>query len=367
MRVRFGYTGRGGEMTDRDVEPYRLVATGRRWYLLAWDGRREDWRTFRLDRMAGVRASTFRFRPRPAPDAVEHVRRAVTRAGYAHRVRVRLTADVEAVRRRVPAAYGVATQVRPGVTDLESSADDLASLARHLTMAAFDLAMDLRSDLVETDVQRTKDGVLVLVHDTDLKRTTNIEQRYPGRRSYAVKDTTWAEIKTLDAGSWKAAKYRGERIPTLSSLVRRVKERRSGLLLELKSPSLYPGIEQQIDRIFRASGFVSYGRATGKVQVQSFDFTSMKRYHAIDPWMPVGLLGRPYRWELDDLTWADQVNPNYLASDATYVRDLHAQGFVSYTWTVNDEIGMNMVLDRGHDGIITNRPDLAHSVLLTRG
>ena len=235
------------------------------------------------------------------------------------------------------------------------------------TMAAFDLAMDLRSDLVETDVQRTKDGVLVLVHDTDLKRTTNIEQRYPGRRSYAVKDTTWAEIKTLDAGSWKAAKYRGERIPTLSSLVRRVKERRSGLLLELKSPSLYPGIEQQIDRIFRASGFVSYGRATGKVQVQSFDFTSMKRYHAIDPWMPVGLLGRPYRWELDDLTWADQVNPNYLASDATYVRDLHAQGFVSYTWTVNDEIGMNMVLDRGHDGIITNRPDLAHSVLLTRG
>ena len=235
------------------------------------------------------------------------------------------------------------------------------------TMAAFDLAMDLRSDLVETDVQRTKDGVLVLVHDTDLKRTTNIEQRYPGRRSYAVKDTTWAEIKTLDAGSWKAAKYRGERIPTLSSLVRRVKERRSGLLLELKSPSLYPGIEQQIDRIFRASGFVSYGRATGKVQVQSFDFTSMKRYHAIDPWMPVGLLGRPYRWELDDLTWADQVNPNYLASDATYVRDLHAQGFVSYTWTVNDEIGMNMVLDRGHDGIITNRPDLAHSVLLARG
>lgn len=143
VRVRFGYTGRSGEVSDRDVEPYRLVATGRRWYLLAWDGRREDWRTFRLDRMSGVRASTFRFRPRPAPDAVDHVRRAVTRAGYAHRVRVRLTADVEAVRRRVPAAYGVATQVRPGVTDLESSADDLASLARHLTMAAFDLGATL--------------------------------------------------------------------------------------------------------------------------------------------------------------------------------------------------------------------------------
>ncbi|WP_338539043.1 WYL domain-containing protein [Janibacter terrae] len=143
VRARFGYTGRGGEPTERDVEPYRLVATGRRWYLLAWDGRREDWRTFRLDRMAGVRASTFRFTPREAPDAVEHVRRAVTRAGYAHRVRVRLTADVEAVRRRVPAAYGEASEVSPGVTDLESHADDLADLARHLTMAAHDLGARL--------------------------------------------------------------------------------------------------------------------------------------------------------------------------------------------------------------------------------
>lgn len=143
VRARFGYTGRTGDVTERDVEPYRLVATGRRWYLLAWDGRREDWRTFRLDRMAGVRASTFRFTPRPAPDAVEHVRRAVTRAGYGHTVRVRLTADVEAVRRRVPPAYGTATAVGPGVTDLESSADDLADLARHLTMAAYDLSATL--------------------------------------------------------------------------------------------------------------------------------------------------------------------------------------------------------------------------------
>ncbi len=143
VRARFGYTARGGEQSERDVEPYRLVATGRRWYLLAWDVRREDWRTFRLDRMAGVRASTFRFTPREAPDAVEHVRRAVTRAGSTHTVRVRLTADVEAVRRRVPAAYGIVTEVRPGVADLESSADDLADLARHLTLAAYDLGASL--------------------------------------------------------------------------------------------------------------------------------------------------------------------------------------------------------------------------------
>lgn len=143
VRVRFGYTGRTGETTERDAEPYRLVATGRRWYLLAWDRTREDWRVFRLDRMAGARASTFRFTPRAAPDAVEHVQAAVTRGGRAHRVRVRLGADVDAVRRRVPAQYGTARRVGPGVTELESSADELADLARHLVLAAHDIGARL--------------------------------------------------------------------------------------------------------------------------------------------------------------------------------------------------------------------------------
>lgn len=143
VRARFGYTSRAGDHVDRDVEPYRLVATGRRWYLLAWDLHREDWRTFRLDRMAGVRSSTFRFTPRPTPDPVEHVRRAVQRTGDAHRVRVRLTADVDAVRRRIPDQYGTSRQVSPGVTEVVSSSDDLAGLARHLTMAAFDVGARL--------------------------------------------------------------------------------------------------------------------------------------------------------------------------------------------------------------------------------
>ena len=143
VRARFGYTSRTAEDSDRDVEPYRLVATGRRWYLLAWDVRREDWRTFRLDRMAGVRASTFRFTPREAPDAVEHVRRALTRSGYAHTALVRMTADVDAVARRLPAQYAEAREVSPGVTEVVSSADDLGMLARHLVLAAFDLGARL--------------------------------------------------------------------------------------------------------------------------------------------------------------------------------------------------------------------------------
>jgi len=139
VRARFGYTGRTGRVSDRDVEPYRLVATGRRWYLLAWDLQREDWRTFRLDRMAGVRASTFRFTPREEPDALARVAAAVTHTGDAHRVTVRYATDLASVRRRIPAAYGEARAVGPDLTEVVSSADDLGMLARHLVLAAVDL------------------------------------------------------------------------------------------------------------------------------------------------------------------------------------------------------------------------------------
>jgi predicted DNA-binding transcriptional regulator YafY len=77
VRVRFGYDARDGAASERWVEPCRLVATGRRWYLMAWDVDREDWRTFRLDRMRSVVPSTWRFKQRDHPDPAEYVRRSV--------------------------------------------------------------------------------------------------------------------------------------------------------------------------------------------------------------------------------------------------------------------------------------------------
>ena len=75
-RIRFGYTARGGEETSRHVEPYRLVSLGRRWYLVAFDLHRQDWRSFRLDRLVTPRSTTLRFTPREVPggDAVAFVR-----------------------------------------------------------------------------------------------------------------------------------------------------------------------------------------------------------------------------------------------------------------------------------------------------
>ncbi|NNG18671.1 WYL domain-containing protein [Naumannella sp. ID2617S] len=143
VRVRFDYTARDGAATERHVEPYRLVTTGRIWYLFCFDLDREDWRTFRLDRMSGLHVTTFRFRPRPTPDPVEHVQRAWSRSSWRHTVTVLLGAPLEQVQRRIPQRYGTCTAVGPDRTRAVCGADELTELALHLAWAAIDLDADL--------------------------------------------------------------------------------------------------------------------------------------------------------------------------------------------------------------------------------
>ena len=132
VRVRFGYDARDGAATERWVEPVRLVATGRRWYLMAWDVDREDWRTFRLDRMRSVAPSTWRFTPREHPDPAEYVQRSVTRAPYGHHARVLVHAPIEEVAARTDERWVDLTAVDGGTTLLEASADALEWLAFHV-------------------------------------------------------------------------------------------------------------------------------------------------------------------------------------------------------------------------------------------
>jgi predicted DNA-binding transcriptional regulator YafY len=130
--VRFAYLDRTGEATDRLAEPYRMVATGRRWYLLAWDLDRDDWRTFRLDRMREVTATTWVFAPRDAPDAVEYVSRSITQSPYRHVARVRFDAPAETVARLIPPSAGTVEPVDDATCVLTAGADHLDHLCVHL-------------------------------------------------------------------------------------------------------------------------------------------------------------------------------------------------------------------------------------------
>lgn len=138
-QVRLDYRDRGGQDTERRVEPYRIVVLGRRWYLLAYDPERADWRTFRLDRIQAVHRSRWRFTPRAdVPDPATHVQRAVTTAPYRYRARVVVHATTDEVLRCFPPGFGTLTELRPvdnpegPACRLETGAADLDELAWYL-------------------------------------------------------------------------------------------------------------------------------------------------------------------------------------------------------------------------------------------
>lgn len=102
-RLRFSYTAASGEQAARHVEPHRLVSLGRRWYLVAFDMTRQDWRSFRLDRLENPRSTAMRFRPRELPggDAAAFVRSGIANLPTSRQVEVLLHASAAAVRSRV--------------------------------------------------------------------------------------------------------------------------------------------------------------------------------------------------------------------------------------------------------------------------
>ncbi|MFC4783713.1 helix-turn-helix transcriptional regulator [Nocardioides sp. MAHUQ-72] len=138
VRVEFTYVALGAEPGARRVEPYQLVATGRRWYLMAFDLDRDDWRSFRLDRMSEVRPTTWRFARRDHPDPASYVQRSVTVSAYPHRARVRIHAPVEEVRAVTTPASVTLEPIDEQSCLLLSGAGSLHALALHLGLLGWD-------------------------------------------------------------------------------------------------------------------------------------------------------------------------------------------------------------------------------------
>jgi predicted DNA-binding transcriptional regulator YafY len=141
QHVQFDYAARDAPATARQVEPYRMVAAGRRWYLMAWDVDRADWRTFRLDRMSGVTATTWTFSPRAAPDAREYVARSVTQSPYRHLVKVRFAASAAHVADCISPTAGTVEPLDENACVLTAGTDHLDHLAAHVATVGVDFAI----------------------------------------------------------------------------------------------------------------------------------------------------------------------------------------------------------------------------------
>ncbi|WP_159940123.1 MULTISPECIES: glycerophosphodiester phosphodiesterase family protein [unclassified Nocardiopsis] len=234
------------------------------------------------------------------------------------------------------------------------------------TLSSFDAAHRLGAETVEIDVQRTADDVLVLLHDTSLERTTDVEEVFPDRESYEVGDFTLEEVERLDAGSWFGRSFEGEAVPTFAQALDRLEELELNLFLEVKKPELYPGIEKEIAAELTGRGAwlePAPAREPVRLLVQSFDWESVRRSKDLLPSVPHALLGRVPESQISDHAWAQMINPNHTTIDEAYVERVHEAGLEIMPYTVNERSRMDTVLGWGVDGFITDFPDIGREAI----
>jgi predicted DNA-binding transcriptional regulator YafY len=149
--LRFRYRSRDGTDSRREVEPHSVVNYGRRWYLVAWDRRREDWRTFRLDRLEGPAPMGVRFGPRPLPakDAAAYVEGSIAGAPNRFEAVVALHAPAPEVARRIPSHWGAVEPIDERTCEFRTGDEDLGWLALRIAMLGVDFEVREPPELVE--------------------------------------------------------------------------------------------------------------------------------------------------------------------------------------------------------------------------
>ena len=149
--IRFKYQDRTGSATLRLVEPHRLVHTGYRWYLVAWDISRKDWRTFRIDRIDGKTKSSTRFSPRKPPegDFAKFVSKSLSQVPYPVRARITLHASLEALSRRIPPSAGVLQSIDENSCMLQTGSYSLEGIAMHLSWLGVDFRVHEPPELID--------------------------------------------------------------------------------------------------------------------------------------------------------------------------------------------------------------------------
>jgi predicted DNA-binding transcriptional regulator YafY len=149
--IRFAYRRRDDDESRREVEPHSVVNLGRRWYLVAWDRGRGDWRTFRVDRMTDPTATGVRFAPRklPAKDGAAFIQRSMTTAPHRYEARVTLHVPADEIKRRVSPYWGTITPIDERTCSYTSGDDDLHWLAMRIVMLGVDFEVSEPPELVE--------------------------------------------------------------------------------------------------------------------------------------------------------------------------------------------------------------------------
>lgn len=214
---------------------------------------------------------------------------------------------------------------------------------------AFSDAISVGADFIELDVQQTRDGVLVVMHDSNLKRTTGVNKD--------IWDVDYADIQNLDAGSWFDPAYANARIPTLEETLQFV-DKRARLNIEIK-PTKHGSdtLEQDVAEL------ITQYQYTDACYVTSFSYSSLKKVKEVNPEIRTGYLMSVAYGQFYSLKYADAFSLNKVFVTSQVVNAAHQQGKQIFAWTVNSMSEVRSLCNLHVDSIITDDPVMVQNVI----
>lgn len=225
----------------------------------------------------------------------------------------------------------------------------LSADAPENTLYAFSDAISVGADFIELDVQQTRDGVLVVMHDSNLKRTTGVNKD--------IWDVDYADIQNLDAGSWFDPAYANARIPTLEETLQFV-DKRAKLNIEIK-PTKHGSdtLEQDVAEL------ITRYQYTDACYVTSFSYGSLKKVKEANPEIRTGYLMSVAYGQFYSLKYADAFSLNKVFVTSQVVNAAHQQGKQIFAWTVNSMSEVRSLCNLHVDSIITDNPVMVQNVI----
>jgi glycerophosphoryl diester phosphodiesterase len=224
------------------------------------------------------------------------------------------------------------------------------------TLAAFRLAVEQGADAIELDVDLTRDGHAIVMHDATIDRTTDGHGR--------VADLTLEEIRRVDAGAWKDPAFKGERVPLLEEVFEAVGQRLL-INIEIKDMSLRGnGVEAKVAALIRQHDLLD------RVIISSFNPFALRRVKRVNAQLACGLIYAPdlpiylrKAWLSPFIPGLNARHPHYSQVDRALVDKFHAQGLVVSVWTVNQAGIARAMIKAGVDSMIGDDPALLRETL----
>ncbi|MBQ3583517.1 MAG: glycerophosphodiester phosphodiesterase [Lachnospiraceae bacterium] len=216
------------------------------------------------------------------------------------------------------------------------------------TIPAFEAAIDNFSDYVELDVQETKDGTVIVLHDSNFKRVADVKQN--------VWNVDYEQIQYLDVGCWFSEEYAGVTVPTLEEVMEMAKGRLK-LNIEIKLTGHEKNLEKSVVEL------IEKYEMEDECVVTSFQKKALKKVKEYNEDIKTGYILHVAYGDFSGVEYVDALSVNYSFATEALINDAHNVGKEVYVWTVNEADAINDMIQKGADMIITDDPVLAKETL----